>query len=55
MIQAARSGKQNLAEGNIDGITSREMGEMELMGEMGLMGGMGYPINPIRPINPILQ
>lgn len=25
MIQAARSGKQNLAEGNIDGITSREM------------------------------
>ena len=24
MIQAARSGKQNLAEGNIDGITSRE-------------------------------
>ncbi|UKK47844.1 four helix bundle suffix domain-containing protein [Prevotella sp. E9-3] len=29
MIQAARSGKQNLAEGNIDGITSREM-EMKL-------------------------
>ena len=25
MVQAARSGKQNLAEGNIDGITSREM------------------------------
>lgn len=25
MIQAARSGKQNIAEGNIDGITSREM------------------------------
>lgn len=25
MIQAARSGKQNLAEGNIDGITSKEM------------------------------
>ncbi len=25
MIQAARSGKQNLAEGNIDGITSREL------------------------------
>ena len=25
MIQAARSGKQNLAEGNIDGVTSREM------------------------------
>ncbi len=25
MIQAARSGKQNLAEGNNDGITSREM------------------------------
>ena len=25
MIQAARSGKQNLAEGNIDGNTSREM------------------------------
>lgn len=25
MIQAARSGKQNLAEGNIDGFTSREM------------------------------
>lgn len=25
MIQAARSDKQNLAEGNIDGITSREM------------------------------
>ena len=25
MIQAARTGKQNLAEGNIDGITSREM------------------------------
>ena len=25
MIQAARSGKQNLAEGNINGITSREM------------------------------
>ncbi len=25
MIQAARSGKQNLAEGTIDGITSREM------------------------------
>lgn len=24
MVQAARSGKQNLAEGNIDGITSRE-------------------------------
>ena len=24
-VQAARSGKQNLAEGNIDGITSREM------------------------------
>jgi len=25
MVQAARSGKQNLAEGNIDGVTSREM------------------------------
>ena len=25
MVQAARSGKQNLAEGNIDGITSKEM------------------------------
>ena len=25
MIKAARSGKQNIAEGNIDGITSREM------------------------------
>ena len=25
MVQAARSGKQNLAEGNIDGITSREI------------------------------
>ena len=25
MIQAARSGKQNLAEGNVDGVTSREM------------------------------
>jgi len=25
MVQAARIGKQNLAEGNIDGITSREM------------------------------
>ena len=25
MVQAARSVKQNLAEGNIDGITSREM------------------------------
>ena len=25
MIQAARSGKQNLAEGNIDGVTSKEM------------------------------
>jgi len=25
MVQSARSGKQNLAEGNIDGITSREM------------------------------
>lgn len=25
MVQAARSGKQNLAEGNIDGITSREL------------------------------
>lgn len=25
MIQAARSGKQNLAEGNIDGVTSREL------------------------------
>lgn len=25
MVQAARSGKQNLAEGNIDGNTSREM------------------------------
>lgn len=25
MIQAARSGKQNLAEGNIDRVTSREM------------------------------
>lgn len=25
MIQAARSGKQNIVEGNIDGITSREM------------------------------
>lgn len=25
MVQAARSGKQNIAEGNIDGITSREM------------------------------
>ena len=30
MVQSARSGKQNLAEGNIDGITSREM-EMKLM------------------------
>jgi hypothetical protein len=29
MVQAARSGKQNLAEGNIDGITSKEM-EMKL-------------------------
>lgn len=25
MVQAARSGKQNLAEGNIDGVTSKEM------------------------------
>lgn len=25
MVMAARSGKQNLAEGNIDGVTSREM------------------------------
>ena len=25
MVQAARSGKQNLAEGTIDGVTSREM------------------------------
>lgn len=25
MLQAARSGKQNLAEGNIDGVTSKEM------------------------------
>jgi hypothetical protein len=25
MVQAARSGKQNIAEGNIDGVTSREM------------------------------
>ena len=25
MVQAARSGKQNLAEGNIDGVTSREL------------------------------
>lgn len=30
MIQAARSGKQNIAEGNIDGITSKEM-EIKLM------------------------
>jgi four helix bundle suffix protein len=29
MVQAARSGKQNLAEGNIDGVTSKEM-EMRL-------------------------
>lgn len=29
MVQAARSGKQNLIEGNIDGITSTEM-EMKL-------------------------
>jgi four helix bundle suffix protein len=29
MMQAARSGKQNLAEGNIDGVTSKEM-EMRL-------------------------
>lgn len=29
MVMAARSGKQNLAEGNIDGVTSKEM-EMKL-------------------------
>ena len=37
MIQAARSGKQNLAEGNIDGITSRDM-ELKLTRLMGRMG-----------------
>ncbi|MBQ7239702.1 MAG: four helix bundle suffix domain-containing protein [Bacteroidales bacterium] len=30
MVQAARSGKQNLAEGNIDGVTSKEM-ELKLI------------------------
>ena len=25
MVQAARSGKQNIAEGSVDGVTSREM------------------------------
>ncbi|MCR5039135.1 MAG: four helix bundle suffix domain-containing protein [Bacteroidales bacterium] len=30
MVQAARSGKQNLAEGNVDGVTSREM-ELKLL------------------------
>lgn len=30
MIQAARSGKQNIAEGTVDGLTSREM-EMKLL------------------------
>lgn len=30
MIQAARSGKQNLAEGNIDGITSRARDGVEV-------------------------
>ncbi len=44
MAQAARSGKQNLTEGNIDGITSKEM-ELAIMRQP--------PIKPIKPIKPI--
>lgn len=42
MIQAARSGKQNIIEGPVDGITSREM-EIKLLN---VARDPRYPISP---------